>query len=151
MIGLAINQGIVLSSASRRALAISGDGFIRLQAHELVKLAWRHLYSEIDQHTECLASEGAIAATLTGFTEWAAGDTAPLASLSWDWQLSGCDGETLCLRVGETRCNLMLITVEGKDIGFDATCDFLAQVIDELAWQAVVLDAVLPEAPKFAD
>lgn len=129
-----------IRSADKRNMAgstlvVSKDGYIRLPCHQVGAVELVHLLSGADP--ELSGHAGAVATSLTGFTEWISTGS-PAISLGWDWKMDTASRPGELRRLNWPRSNLMLCDRARTDVGPDETARLLAQMIDLLAWQGTV-------------
>jgi hypothetical protein len=112
----------------------ASDGYLRLGMLELLQADLRHVLSGMDE-TVGLACGGRCGALteIMGYTEWAS-HRLPYLTLGWDWALGASHNGVRCIRVGVPRSNLMLISLEGADLGREATDHVLSAWVDTLPW-----------------
>lgn len=119
-------------------LSISNDGYIRLTCLEIQAIALTHLISDLDIDTPPLATQGAQATSITGYTEWISAGK-PALSLGWDWQMQADGKQVVLKRIADPQSNIMLLDESGLDLGSDATNARLGTLIDTLPWQDTAL------------
>ena len=119
--------------------ALSPDGTLRLQLHELQAMTLVHLTSAGDDDTPLTVFDGASTTTISGFTEWVNAGQACL-TLGWDFQLQS-HGAAL-MRLGAPRSNIVLIDEQLTAMGPDAAGALLSQFVDTLPWQDITLAAI---------
>lgn len=118
-------------------LTISADGYIRLTPAEFSTVVFSHLISGLDEDIPSFRGESAASTAISGYTEWLSGDP-PKLSVGWDWVMDVLGGKVRFNRVGEPRSNCMLLDAEQRDLGFVASNEAMACLVDALPWQAEV-------------
>lgn len=117
-------------------ITLSADGRVRLTLTTLLGLSLEHVISGIDDERPAVPRHGAVASSISGYTEWGH-CAAPAISIGWDWALDALDGRSL-VRGGEPRSNIMLLGHDGRDLGALRTALLIQGAIDAMDWQGVV-------------
>lgn len=121
------------SLATLGRLAVSEDGYIRLQFMELQAICLSHLVSGLDEESPASTCDGAVPTEIAGYTEWIS-NTMPTITIGWDWQMLAENKRILLRKVGAPRSNIMLLDSAGMDVGPENTLIRLDALIDALAW-----------------
>ena len=125
---------------------ISPDGYIRLPLALMRSTPLTHLISGLDEEIAPDAADGALATTITGYTEWVTEGSAPL-TVGWDWQMTANGNDIRMDRVSEPRSNIMLVDAAQADLGPASTATLLGTVVDAFAWQDTTLAYIQQQRP----
>ncbi|MFC0252250.1 DUF4902 domain-containing protein [Massilia consociata] len=110
------------------------DGQIRLCIPDLTLVRLVHLISGMDEDTpECIQS-GAVASTMTGYTEWVSTDV-PTITIGWDWQIQTSNNQLSLKRLGEPRSNVILQDNIGVDLSQQYADRILSEWVDAMEWK----------------
>lgn len=131
------NDAVKYHCARVPMIILSEDGYVRLTLETCLVTALVHLVSGLDEDSPIHSQEGGSLARISGYTEWVSATT-PIITLGWDWWLDVSQGQTVYVRLGAPRCNVMLVNVMQRDLGTATTSVTLETVIDALAWQEEV-------------
>jgi len=126
-----------ISWASGASGSRNADGSLLLTSEQLQWLDFRHLLSELD-HDHANRGDGCLT-TFSGYTEWTSSSPAVI-SLGWDWLLE--PGATVLRSIGAPRTNLVLCGPDGAAMPAAAGMLLLQRAIDQLPWQAAVLQHI---------
>lgn len=61
--------------------------------------------------------------------------TQPAITLSWDWVLGAQHGKARCQREGAPYSNIMLVSAQRQDLGYERTAELLGESVDARPWQ----------------
>lgn len=110
------------------------DGRVRLPAAEVRRIRLVHLLSGLDEDgAPC--GEHAIAATITGYTEWIS-EEAPGVTIGWDLELLVSCGRLTLRRLDAPRSNLLLEPEDQAE-------RLLAEHVDSFDWQTEAMRHLL--------
>lgn len=130
-----------LSSANLpRALAVSPDGYIRIRLSCLDVLPFVHLFSESDDGFLQELKAQTVPARHAGFSEWIS-DTSPPISIGWGWFVHS-DTRRMLLAPDRVRSNVMLVDVQGYDLGPQKTASLFGAWLGAFEWQPTVSTAL---------
>ena len=113
---------------------LSEDSYVRLTLETLLVTPLVHLVSGLDEDSPIHSRDGGSLARISGYTEWVSAAT-PIITLGWDWWLDVSQGQTVYVRLGAPRCNVMLVDTMQRDLGSAKTSGLLETAIDALAWR----------------
>ena len=123
-------------------IQVSRDGYIRLQPTTFRHISLVHLISGLDEEPEPgPLTGGAQQSAIVGYTEWVSLES-PVITIGWDWQLSARHGSSVCTRLAEVRSNVMLLDMEGCDLGPLRSSEILGETVDGREWSEEVLRAI---------
>lgn len=115
---------------------MSPDGYIRLRLASLSTLSFVHLFSESDTGFLQELQAQTVPACSAGFSEWVS-DTNPAVSIGWGWFIHS-DSERMMLAPDGVRSNVMLIDMQGYDLGPQKTASLFGAWLNTFDWQPVV-------------
>lgn len=130
----------------RSVLKISPDGYIRLSFATFSALPFVHLFSECDELLQHELQSQTIPANFAGFSECVSATT-PAISLGWAWYIEN-DTDSLLLAPEPVRSNVMIIDMQGYDLGVSGTANLIGEWLQHFDWQAMVKLAL--RVPVFA-
>ena len=118
-------------------ITLSDDSYIRLKLETFLVTPLVHHLSGLDDDKPIIPQEGARLACISGYTEWLS-TTTPTLTLGWDWRLVVPHGQSLYVKLGDPRSNIMLVDAMTHDLGPARTSVLLNTAIAALAWQEEV-------------
>jgi len=127
-------------SSQRAVLTLSPDGYIRLRLSSLSTISFMHFFSESDDAFLLELQSQTITASSAGFSEWVS-DTCPPISLGWGWFIHE-DSDRMMLAPDGVRSNVMLIDVQGYDLGPHKTVSLFSAWLSGFEWQTAVCTAL---------
>lgn len=119
-----------------RAPALSTDGYVRLPLASLNALPFVHLFSESDDEFLRELRVQTVPARSAGFSEWQS-DTDPAISVGWGWFIHE-ESEAMMLAPDGVRSNVMLVDMQGYDLGPARTSHLFCTWLNSFPWQGVV-------------
>ena len=129
------------------ALKISPDGYIRLSFPSFSLLPFVHVFTERDANLQYELLEQTIFAELAGFSECIS-TTTPSISFGWAWYVQS-ESNSLQLAPEPVRSNVMIVDMQGYDVGVATTSELILQWLQYCDWQAMVKLAL--RVPLFID
>jgi len=119
---------------------MSPDGYIRLRLSSLSMLPFVHLFSESDADFLRELRAQTVPARSAGFSEWKI-DTNPPISIGWSWFVHS-ESDRMLLAPDAVRSNVMLIDMQGYDLGPQKTSSLFGAWLNGFEWQRVVSTAL---------
>jgi len=95
-----------------------------------------HLFSESDMGFLHELRSQTIPARTAGFSEWVS-ETNPSISIGWGWFVHS-DSERMLLAPDAVRSNVMLIDMQGYDLGAQKTANLFSSWLNAFEWQSAV-------------
>lgn len=136
----AVNNFHRHSSCNPWTPAISPDGYIRLRLSSLDTISFVHLFSECDDDFLHELRSQTVPALCAGFSEWVS-DSSPAISIGWSWFIHS-DSERMMLAPDGVRSNVMLIDMQGYDLGSQKTAILFSAWLGAFEWQHTVAMAL---------
>lgn len=127
----------VLSSTMQSPQLHCRDFRVRLNIHDLRRVAFEHLLTFRDIDVMVDAARCFNRACVAGSTDWWASVDGVGVSLEWDWIL-GADGSVAVFEDAAPRTNLCLIGPHGYDLDEDGQRNGLWAAIESITWRGAV-------------
>jgi hypothetical protein len=131
----------VEAGSNESGLIMTNTGYIHLSLSELQESVLVHLISGVDEDAPVNGADDAVAAAITGYTEWVS-EGGRVITIGWDWQMLAEDTAVRLRRISLPSSNVMLQSSSEGDLGHVTTARLLEDFVDAINWQPETLEYI---------